>query len=142
MAGEQHGNYMACVNQSRLHYVNQVGKTQCILLAARHGMGTAWKRHGNCMGTAWERHENDMVCVNQSRPLYLNQMVKTQSTLLAAWHGMGMAWERHGMCETITAALCKSNGKDILYTFSGTTWQGNGMETALERHGNGMVCVN
>jgi hypothetical protein len=32
-------------------------------------------------------------------------------------------------------ALCKSNGKDTIKTFSGTAWQGNGMGTAWERHG-------
>jgi len=49
-----------------------------------------------------------------------------------AWqgHGMGMAWARHGKCESDTAALCKSNGKDIFQTLSGTAWQGNGMGTA------------
>jgi len=29
-------------------------------------------------------------------------------------HGMGAAWAWHGKCESDTAALCKSNGKDIL----------------------------
>ena len=30
-----------------------------------------------------------------------------------AWseHGMGAAWAWHGKCESVTAALCKSNGK-------------------------------
>jgi hypothetical protein len=68
-----------------------------------HGMRTAWARHGHGMGTAWARHG----------------------------HGMGTAWARHGMCESKTAALCKSNEKDTIYTLSGTAWQGNGM-----------VCVN
>jgi hypothetical protein len=42
------------------------------------------------------------------------------------------------MCESNTAALCKSNGKDTIYTLSGTAWQGNGNGTAGEQHGNGM----
>ena len=42
-----------------------------------------------------------------------------------------MAWAWHGKCESETAALCKLNGKDTLYTFSGTAWQGNGMGTAF-----------
>jgi hypothetical protein len=48
MAGERHGNGMACVNQTRPHYVNQIGKTQSNDLAERHGRGTAWERHGMC----------------------------------------------------------------------------------------------
>jgi hypothetical protein len=53
MAEERHGNGMACVNQTRPHYVNQTGKTQSNHLAVRHGRGTAGERHGN-----------GMVCVN------------------------------------------------------------------------------
>jgi hypothetical protein len=44
-----HERSMACVNQTRPHSVNQMGKTQCKPLAARHGRGTAWARHGNGM---------------------------------------------------------------------------------------------
>ena len=29
-------------------------------------------------------------------------------------NGQSMAWARHGKCESGGAALCKSNGKDIL----------------------------
>ena len=49
-----------------------------------------------------------------------------------AWseHGIGAAWAWHGKCESDTATLCKSNGKDTFYTFSGTAWQGNGMGMA------------
>ena len=39
---------MACMNQIRLHSVNQVGKTQSKPLATRHGRGTAWARCGMC----------------------------------------------------------------------------------------------
>jgi hypothetical protein len=39
---------MACVNQTRPHYVNQMGKTQSKALAERHGKGTAGERHGMC----------------------------------------------------------------------------------------------
>jgi hypothetical protein len=39
---EQHGRGMACVNQTQLHCVNKMGKTQSKPLAARHGIGTAW----------------------------------------------------------------------------------------------------
>jgi hypothetical protein len=49
----RHGRGMACVNQTRSHCVNQMGKTQSKPLAARHGRRTAWTRHGN-----------GVVCVN------------------------------------------------------------------------------
>jgi hypothetical protein len=42
MARARHGRGMACVNQTRPHCVNQMGKTLS---------GTAWQ--GNGMGTAW-----------------------------------------------------------------------------------------
>ena len=44
---------MASVNQTRPHCVNQMGKTHSKPLAARHGRGTAWARHGH-----------GMLCVN------------------------------------------------------------------------------
>jgi hypothetical protein len=40
MAGERHGNGMACVNKTWLHCVNQMGKTQSKALAERQGNGT------------------------------------------------------------------------------------------------------
>jgi hypothetical protein len=42
MAVAWHGRGMACVNQTRPHCVNQMGKTQSKPLAERHGRGTAW----------------------------------------------------------------------------------------------------
>jgi hypothetical protein len=48
-----HGCSMAYVNQTWPHCVNQLGKTQSKRLAALHGRGAAWVRHGN-----------SMVCVN------------------------------------------------------------------------------
>jgi hypothetical protein len=48
------GNGMVCVNQTWLHCVNQMGKTQSKALAEQHGRGMAWEQHGN-----------GMVCVNQ-----------------------------------------------------------------------------
>jgi hypothetical protein len=44
-----------------------------------------------------------------------------------SWHGIGTARARHGMCESDTAALCKSNGKDTIWTLSGTAWERHGM---------------
>ena len=41
MVGAWHGHGMASVNQTRPHWVNQMGKTHYKPLAARHGMGTA-----------------------------------------------------------------------------------------------------
>ena len=48
MVGARHGHGMASVNQTRPHCVNQMGKTQSKLLAARHGRGTVWVRHDMC----------------------------------------------------------------------------------------------
>jgi hypothetical protein len=50
------GNGLACVNQTRPHYVNQMGNTQSNDLAERHDRGTAGEQQGNGMGTAWEGH--------------------------------------------------------------------------------------
>ena len=54
---------MASVNQTRPHCVNQMGKTYSKPLAARHGRGTAWARHGH-----------GMLCVN--RPLEYEYLIK------------------------------------------------------------------
>jgi hypothetical protein len=59
MAGERHGNGMACVNQTRPHCVNQMGNTQSRALVERHGRGTAGERQGNgmvCMNRPLQRH--------------------------------------------------------------------------------------
>ena len=50
-AWSEHG--MASVNQTRPPFVNQIGKTYSKPLAARHGRGMAWARHGH-----------GMLCVN------------------------------------------------------------------------------
>jgi hypothetical protein len=42
------GMGMASVNQTLPHCVNQMGKTHSKPVAARHGRGTAWARHGKC----------------------------------------------------------------------------------------------
>src|SRR5215510_996844 len=46
------GNGTVCVNQTRPHCVNQMGKSQSKLLAVRHGRGTAWQRKRHGRGTA------------------------------------------------------------------------------------------
>ena len=57
-----HGRGMASVNQTLPHCVNQMRKTHSKPLAAWHGRGTEWARHGH-----------GMVCVN--RPLVSNSFV-------------------------------------------------------------------
>ena len=42
-------NGITSVNQTRPHCVDQMGKTHSEPLAARHGRGTAWSRHGHGM---------------------------------------------------------------------------------------------
>jgi len=49
MVGAWHGHGMASVNQTRPHYVNQMGKTHSKPLEARHERRTAWPRHGHGM---------------------------------------------------------------------------------------------
>jgi hypothetical protein len=46
MAWHRHG--MGCVNQTQVHCVNQMGKTQSKPLEAQHGRRTAWEQHGMC----------------------------------------------------------------------------------------------
>jgi hypothetical protein len=41
-----HGRGMTHVDQTRPHCVNQMVNTHSKPLAARHGKGTAWERHG------------------------------------------------------------------------------------------------
>jgi hypothetical protein len=87
MVGERHGNGMARVNQTRLHRVNQMGKTQSKPLAERHGRETAWERNGmyelasengRIVAGLWQgrgrfvagsRHGNGIVCVNMALKL-------------------------------------------------------------------------
>jgi hypothetical protein len=78
MAGERHGNGMACVNQTRLHYVNQMGKTQSKILAERHGRGTAGAQQGNGRVTAWDQHGKFCKAkINISvKPLFKKHFVK------------------------------------------------------------------
>jgi hypothetical protein len=44
---------MTCVNQTRPHYVNQIGNTQSKALVEGHGRGMAGERRGNSIGTTW-----------------------------------------------------------------------------------------
>jgi len=61
---------MASMNQTRPYCLNRMGKTHSKPLAARHGRGTAWTRHGN-----------SMLCVNRPlqdsssvQPIYLGSI--------------------------------------------------------------------
>jgi len=47
-AGARHGHGVVCVNQTRPHCVNQMGKTQSKPLATRHDRGTAWTGYVIC----------------------------------------------------------------------------------------------
>ena len=49
MVGAWLGRDMASVNQTRPHCVNQMGKTHSKPIAARHGRGMEWARHGHGM---------------------------------------------------------------------------------------------
>jgi hypothetical protein len=62
MAGERRWNDIVCVNQTRPHCVNQMGKSQSKPLAERHGRGTAWERHGMCdSALRWSRQKTCQV---------------------------------------------------------------------------------
>jgi hypothetical protein len=69
IAGDRRGKGMVCVNQTRLHCLNQMGKIQSKPLAERHGRETVWQ--GNVM--TGKRHGRE-----------------------TAWRGNGMAGKRHG----------------------------------------------
>ena len=74
-AWSEHG--MASVNQTRSHCVNQMGKTHSKHLAARHGRGTAWARHGNS------------ICVN--RPLvYVHRPTRFSGTQIILLRSLAM----------------------------------------------------
>jgi hypothetical protein len=63
MVVARHGCSMACVNQTRPYYVNQMGKTQSKPLAARHGRGTAWEWNGTCELALTDVIDLDVVCM-------------------------------------------------------------------------------
>ena len=67
------GYGMASVNQTRPQCVNGMGNTHSKQLAARHGRGTAWARHGN-----------GMLCVN--RPLECGPVLRKGKDLLSVPH--------------------------------------------------------
>ena len=73
-----HGHGMANLNQTRPHYVNQMGKTRYKPLAARHGRRMAWARHAMCesahflkrtLGKAWKATRDRL-----RRPYYLSKV--------------------------------------------------------------------
>ena len=74
MFGAWQGHGMASVNQTRSHCVNQMGKTHYKPLAARHGRGMAWARHGH-----------SMLCVNPPLLCYRSAVI------CAAFCGISLA---------------------------------------------------
>jgi hypothetical protein len=61
-----HGCGMASVNHTRLHCVNQKGKTHSKLLAVRHGRGTAWARYAMCESVL--SSQCSVMVVTESKP--------------------------------------------------------------------------
>jgi hypothetical protein len=59
-----HARGMASVNQTRLHCVNQMGKTHSKHLAAGYGKGTAWARHAMCEFASRGMSVGHIVAVN------------------------------------------------------------------------------
>jgi hypothetical protein len=61
-----------CVNQTRPHCVNQMGKTQSKPLSERYGRGTAWERHGMFESAFTGRGADDEVSIpgESSIPTY------------------------------------------------------------------------
>jgi len=69
-----HWRGMESANQTRPHYVTQMGKTYTKSLAAWHGRGTAWARPAMCesafnmtelrmhMATAVPKHSGCLMC--------------------------------------------------------------------------------
>jgi len=53
MVGAWHGHGMTSVNQTRPHYVNQMGKTHSKPLAARHGHGMLCVNRPLSLPTLW-----------------------------------------------------------------------------------------
>jgi len=63
-AGARHEHGMVCVNQTRPHCLNEMGKTQSKPLGARHGRGKAWARHGMCESNTtalFKRNRKDTI---------------------------------------------------------------------------------
>jgi hypothetical protein len=67
---ERHIRGMACVNQTRPHCVNQMGKTHSKALAERHGRGTTWERHGMCKSALSVQLAMHICCIILSSVAY------------------------------------------------------------------------
>ena len=85
-ARSEHG--MTSVNQTRPHCVNQMGKTHSKPLAARHGRGTAWARHGN-----------GMLCVNRPQDVALRPLV--------CWNCWFESRRGHGCLPLVSVVCCQ-----------------------------------
>jgi len=72
-----HGRIMASANQTRPHYVNQVGKTHSKHLASRHGRGTAWELHAMCESALkpyYAEHPQTLICWAPSNLIMLGTL--------------------------------------------------------------------
>ena len=69
IVGAWYGHSMASVNQTGPHCINQMGKTHCKPLAARHGRGTAWAWHGH-----------GILCVNRPLGYFIDTVSTIQSS--------------------------------------------------------------
>ena len=86
-------------------------------------------------GRVWFTLAIPCPCHALTMPFFSIPQHRDGRAVLWSWEerhdrSMAWAWAWHGKCESDTAALCKSNGKDILNPYR------RGM--AGERHGRGM----
>jgi hypothetical protein len=101
MAWTWHG--MTCVNRTAPHCVNQMGKTYSKPLAAWHGRGRAWARHGNGMlcvnrpsvsqlvGSLWGDHssnKNDHESLKPFTNVHIRSEYHTQWQRISVAHGL------------------------------------------------------
>jgi hypothetical protein len=74
------------VNQTRLHCVNQMGKTHSKPLAARHGRETAWERHAMCESALTKCSSYFALdSFNKCHGNRINQATTTSSRVLDAY---------------------------------------------------------
>ena len=109
-----HGHGVARVNQTRPHCVNQMGKTHSKPLAARHGRGSAWARHGN-----------GMLCVN--RPLDVCFCRPVSVCLISSAHSFDFAPVLYYFC----LPFGSTSSCGLYFTFHGNNRQARFVEFRL-----------
>jgi hypothetical protein len=72
---------MWSVNQTRPHYVNQMGKTHSKPLAARHGRGTAWERHAMCESALDGAATGTVFRISCIHTRYICELITSQQKL-------------------------------------------------------------